>query len=96
MFVRVAYSVVLMLLVGAAFAQQAPPPPPSAGTTVPAVTPGLTPELADATRMIQDGQYTSARVKIDAALATNAKNPAKVKFIFPPPKPQADSNQASL
>lgn len=75
MFVRVAYSVVLMLLVGAAFAQQAPPPPPSAGTTVPAVTPGLTPELADATRMIQDGQYTSARVKIDAALAISAKNP---------------------
>lgn len=65
----------LVLLGGVAFAQQAPPPPPSAGTTVPAVTPGLTPDLAEATRMIQDGQYLSARVKIDAAIAANAKNP---------------------
>jgi Flp pilus assembly protein TadD len=75
MLLRVGYSVVVMLLCSAALAQQSPPPPPSAGTTVPAVTPGLTPELAEATRMIQDGQYASARVKIDAALAADAKNP---------------------
>jgi Flp pilus assembly protein TadD len=82
MLVRVAYSIVLMLLgAGAALAQQAPPPPPSAGTTVPAVTPGLTTELADATRMIQEGQYASARVKIDAALATSAKNP-QARFLL--------------
>jgi tetratricopeptide (TPR) repeat protein len=82
MFVRSAYSIVLMLLgAGAALAQQAPPPPPSAGTTVPAVTPGLTTELADATRMIQDGQYASARVKIDSALATSAKNP-QARFLL--------------
>jgi tetratricopeptide (TPR) repeat protein len=82
MLVRVAYSIVLMLLgAGAALAQQAPPPPPSAGTTVPAVTPGLTTELADATRMIQEGQYASARVKIDAALATSAKKP-QARFLL--------------
>jgi tetratricopeptide (TPR) repeat protein len=42
---------------------------------VPAATPGLTPDLAEAARMIQDGQYAAARVKIDAALAADAKNP---------------------
>jgi tetratricopeptide (TPR) repeat protein len=55
--------------------QQAPPPPPSAATTAPAATPGLAPDLAEAARMIQDGQYASARLKIDAALATDPKNP---------------------
>jgi tetratricopeptide (TPR) repeat protein len=67
--------IALLWINGVALAQQAPPPPPSAGTTVPAVTPGLTPELAEATRMIQDGQYASARVKINAALAADTKNP---------------------
>jgi tetratricopeptide (TPR) repeat protein len=71
---RVGLSVVV-LLSGVALAQQAPPPPPSAGATVPAVTPGLTPDMADATRMIQGGLYASARTKIEAALAVDPKNP---------------------
>jgi tetratricopeptide (TPR) repeat protein len=67
--------VALLMLGGVALAQQAPPPPPSAAKTVPAATPGLTPDLAEAARMIQDGEYAGARVKIDAALAADAKNP---------------------
>ncbi|HVS54793.1 MAG TPA: tetratricopeptide repeat protein [Casimicrobiaceae bacterium] len=67
--------ITLLMLGGVALAQQAPPPPPSAATAVPAVTPGLTPDLAEAARMIQDGQYAAAWVKIDAALAADAKNP---------------------
>jgi Flp pilus assembly protein TadD len=65
----------MVLFGGVALAQQAPPPPPSAATAVPAAIPGLTPDLAEAARMIQDGQYAAARVKIDAALAADAKNP---------------------
>jgi Tfp pilus assembly protein PilF len=71
---RVGFSVVV-LLSGVALAQQAPPPPPTAGTTVPAVTPGLSPEMTEATRMIQEGQYASARTKIEAAIAADPKNP---------------------
>jgi Flp pilus assembly protein TadD len=74
-FERPSIVIALLLLGGVALAQQAPPPPPTAGTTVPAVTPGLTSDLAEATRMIQEGQYGSARIKIDAALAADAKNP---------------------
>jgi tetratricopeptide (TPR) repeat protein len=83
MLLRVGFSVVVALFVGAdmALAQQAPPPPPSAGTTVPGVTPGLTANLADATRLIQNGEYSSARAKIDAALATDAKN-AQARFLL--------------
>jgi tetratricopeptide (TPR) repeat protein len=75
MLLRVGYCVVILLVGGVALAQQAPPPPPSATATAPAATPGLTTDLADATRMIQEGQYALARVKIDAVLAGNAKNP---------------------
>jgi tetratricopeptide (TPR) repeat protein len=75
MLLRVGYSVVVMLFGGVALAQQAPPPPPSAGTTVPAFTPGLTPDLVEAVRMVQEGQFESARARIDAALAVDAKNP---------------------
>ena len=75
MFDRPIIVLTLVLLGGVALAQQAPPPPPSATTAVPAATPGLTPDLAEAARMIQDGQYAAARVKIDAALAADAKNP---------------------
>jgi tetratricopeptide (TPR) repeat protein len=67
--------VITLLMLGGVALAQAPPPPPSAATTVPAATPGLTPDLAEAARMIQDGQYAAARVKIDAALAADAKNP---------------------
>jgi tetratricopeptide (TPR) repeat protein len=58
-----------------ALAQQAPPPPPTSATVVPQRTPGLTPELAEASRLIREGQYAPARAKIDAVLATDAKNP---------------------
>ena len=91
MLVRPIIVITLLMLGGVALAQQAPPPPPSAATTVPAVTPGLTPDLAEATRMIREGQYASARVKIDAALAANAKNP-QARFLRG--VVQADQDQA--
>jgi tetratricopeptide (TPR) repeat protein len=75
MLIRTLLFAVLFLPGATALAQQAPPPPPSAATTAPAATPGLTPDLAEATRMIQEGQYASARVKIDAVLAAEPKNP---------------------
>ena len=56
-------------------AAQTPPPPPASATTVPQRTPGLTPELAEASKMIGDGEYVSALAKIDAVLAGDAKNP---------------------
>jgi len=70
-------SVVVLSMVASSMCagQQAPPPPPSAATTAPAATPGLAPDLAEAARMIQDGQYAAARLKIDAALAADPKNP---------------------
>src|SRR5437773_400942 len=40
----------------------------------PAPPPGLTPDLAEATLTIREEHHASARVKIDAALAANAKN----------------------
>src|SRR5438067_363696 len=58
-----------------ALAQQAPPPPPTSATLQPQRTPGLSPELAEAAGMIRDGQYASAIEKIDAALASDTKNP---------------------
>jgi tetratricopeptide (TPR) repeat protein len=73
--IRTLLFAVLFLPVASLLAQQAPPPPPAAATTAPAVTPGLAPDLAEAARMIQDGQYASARLKIDAALAADPKNP---------------------
>ena len=75
MLIRTLLFAVLILPGATVLAQQAPPPPPSAATTAPSATPGLTPDLAEATRMIREGQYASARVKIDAALAANARNP---------------------
>jgi tetratricopeptide (TPR) repeat protein len=65
----------LAALLPQALAQQAPPPPPKSATTVPERTPGLSPELAEAAKMIHDGQYASASVKIDGVLTTDAKNP---------------------
>jgi len=58
-----------------ALAQQAPPPPPKSATVVQERIPGLTPELAEAARMIRDGQYVSALAKIEGVLATDNKNP---------------------
>lgn len=62
------------LLSGNALAQAVPPPPPAA-TLAPAPTPGLAPGLADASKMIRDGQYVAALAKIDEALAADPKNP---------------------
>jgi len=66
---------VVMLLCGIAVAQQAPPPPPTATQATAAPPPGLTPELADVTRMIRDGQYVTAMAKLDTVLAADARNP---------------------
>lgn len=63
------------MLLPLAVAQQTPPPPPTAANVVPQRTPGLTPELADASRLIGEGAYAPALAKIDAVLATDAKNP---------------------
>jgi tetratricopeptide (TPR) repeat protein len=62
-------------LLAALAAAQTPPPPPAAATIVPQRTPGLVPELAEASRMIREGEYVPALAKIDAVLATDAKNP---------------------
>jgi tetratricopeptide (TPR) repeat protein len=72
---RYATAALISMLLPAAFAQQAPPPPPAAATAAPQRTPGLTPELAEASRLIREGQYAPALAKIDAVLATDAKNP---------------------
>jgi tetratricopeptide (TPR) repeat protein len=63
------------MLLPVAVAQQTPPPPPTSANVVPQRTPGLTPELADASRLIGEGAYAPALAKIDAVLATDAKNP---------------------
>jgi len=67
-------ALVAALVAGTASAQT-PPPPPASATVVPQRTPGLTPELAEASRMIREGEYVPALAKIDAVLATDAKNP---------------------
>jgi tetratricopeptide (TPR) repeat protein len=72
---RYAATALVATLSHAALAQQAPPPPPTSATVVPQRTPGLTPELAEVARLIHEGQYAPALVKIDAVLATDAKNP---------------------
>jgi tetratricopeptide (TPR) repeat protein len=71
------YAVVALfpMLLPAAVAQQTPPPPPASANVVPQRTPGLTPELADASHLIGDGQYAPALAKIDAVLAADPKNP---------------------
>jgi tetratricopeptide (TPR) repeat protein len=72
---RYAAAACLAALLPVAVAQQTPPPPPTSATVAPQRTPGLTPELADAARLISEGQYVSALARIDAVLATDAKNP---------------------
>jgi Flp pilus assembly protein TadD len=57
-----------------AIGQQAPPLPP-AGTLVAPPPPGLSAGLAEASRLIRDGDYAGATAKIDAALAQNARDP---------------------
>ena len=74
MTLRFSLCIAAMLLSSIALAQQAPPEAP-AGPTVPVVTPGLTPVLAQAVSMIRDGQYTTALAKIDEVLAKDARNP---------------------
>jgi len=65
---------VVLLTFGIAIAQQPPPPSPSS-VTGPPPPPGVTPELAEATRLLHDGQNAAALAKIDAILAKDAKNP---------------------
>jgi len=65
----------LSLLLSAAFAQQTPPPPPTSANVAPQRTPGLTPELGEAARLIAEGQYGPAMASIDTVLASDAKNP---------------------
>ena len=72
---RYAATALLAALSQAALAQQAPPPPPTSATVVPQRTPGLTPALAEVARLIREGQFAPARVKLDSVLANDAKNP---------------------
>jgi tetratricopeptide (TPR) repeat protein len=75
MLVRSITLVTLVLLGSFALAQQAPPPPPASAGLVAPQTPGLSPELAEAAKMIHDGQYAAAQAKIGAVLAGDARNP---------------------
>src|SRR5262249_52195004 len=74
------FSLFVPALIGAlgvsamATAQAPPPPPTSVTTTPPPRTPGLSPELAEASQKIREGEYVTALAKIDAVLATDAKN----------------------
>jgi tetratricopeptide (TPR) repeat protein len=72
---RYAAAALVAIIQSAVFAQQAPPPPPAAASAIPQRTPGLAPELAEASRLIGEKQYVAARAKIDAVLASDAKNP---------------------
>ena len=65
---------VAALFSAVALAQQAPPLPPT-GALTPPPPPGLTANLAEASRLIRDGDYAAATVKIDAALVLNARDP---------------------
>ncbi len=67
--------VVFLLSSAPALAQQAPPPPPASTNLVAPPAPGLSPELADAAKMIHEGRYSAARTKIDSVLASDARNP---------------------
>src|SRR5271157_2894160 len=73
--VRYAAAAWCSMLLPAAVAQQTPPPPPASANVVQHRTPGLSPELAAASRLIGEGAYAPALAKIDAVLATDAKNP---------------------
>lgn len=66
---------VFLLSSAAALAQQAPPPPPASTNLVAPAAPGLSPDLADAAKMIRDGQYAGAQAKLDAVLASDVRNP---------------------
>ena len=74
MIVRGFLVLVTLLFAGAALAQTPPPPVPSTITTAP-TAPGLSLELSEANRLIGDGQYAAALVKIDAVLATDPRSP---------------------
>ena len=69
-----------LAVAGIALAQQAPPPPPSSSNAQPAPPLGLSVELADAAKLIREGQYAQARSKVDAVLAGDARNP-QARFI---------------
>jgi len=75
MLLRPSLFAVLLVAATIASAQQAPPPPPASTNLVAPPAPGLSPELADAAKMIRDGQYAAAQAKIDAVLAGDARNP---------------------
>ena len=75
MIARGVLCIVVMLAGAVALAQQPPPPTPSSVNTPPAATPGLSTELAEARRLIGEGQYAGALAKIEAVLASDAKNP---------------------
>jgi tetratricopeptide (TPR) repeat protein len=66
---------VLAVLYSGVLLAQAPPPPPAAGGIAQPATPGLPGELSAANKLIHDGQYDEALVKIDAVLASDARNP---------------------
>lgn len=72
---RYAAAALFATLLQPALAQQPPPPPPASTTAVPQRTPGLTPDLAEAARLIREGQYAPALAKIDSVLAADGRNP---------------------
>jgi tetratricopeptide (TPR) repeat protein len=65
--------IAVVLHSGVVLAQPAPPPESASRTqTLPA---GLSPELAEATAMMREGQYVTALARIDDVLAKDARNP---------------------
>src|ERR1700716_4136918 len=74
MLVRGSLFALFMLLCGITAAQQSPPLPPAGPAKTPP-PPGLTPDLAEASRMIREGQYVMAMAKIDDVLTADARNP---------------------
>jgi len=83
------------MLLSVAVAQQTPPPPPTSANVVPQRTPGLTPELADASRLIGEGEYAPALAKIDAVLADDARNP-QARFLKGVVQTDQDETDAAI
>ena len=83
------------MLLSVAAAQQTPPPPPSSANVVQKRTPGLSPELADASRLIGEGEYVPALAKIDSVLATDAKNP-QARFLKGVVQTDQDETDAAI
>lgn len=83
------------MLLAVAAAQQTPPPPPSSANAIQKRTPGLAPELQDASRLIGEGAYGPALSEIDAVLAADPKNP-QARFLKGVVQTDQDETDAAI